>query len=194
MDEDSSSLSCPSRLLNAPATPLQTFFARVFVSFRRRSASFLLESRLACFLIFSSISSSLCIPLPLPAPTHHHHPRKLCQRMMAHIRPGSQTYWSSLGTYKKFRAVPTSASASAAQPNAAVPPSVRHACLRLTRRPQMKRAIVKSRDSVALHTFRTADAKMLTLELPLIGKSCITAATMARGPKRIRYKISLGQK
>jgi hypothetical protein len=167
---------------NAPATPFQTFFAFCFVSFLRSLASRLLDSRLASRSSFSSMPWSPYNPLALPAPTHHHQPRKLCQRITAHIRLGNQTYSSSLGTYKKLSAVLTTARERAAHPNAAVPPSVRQACLRLTRRPQMKREAVNSKESVALQTFLTADATALTLALFCIGKSCMTAATMANGP------------
>jgi outer membrane PBP1 activator LpoA protein len=98
------------------------------------------------------------------------------------MRLGSQEYSSSLGTYKKLSAVLTTARLRAAHPNAAVPPSVRQACLRLTRKPQIKREAVNSKESVALQTFFTAEATRLTLLLPCIGKSCMTAATIANGP------------
>jgi hypothetical protein len=52
----------------------------------------------------------------------------------------------------------------------------------LTSRPHIRRAVVKSRDKVALQTFRTAKATLTTPVEPLIGMSCMMAATIARGP------------
>jgi hypothetical protein len=46
----------------------------------------------------------------------------------------------------------------------------------------MKRAAVNSKESVALQTFLTADATAMTLALSCIGRSCMTAATIANGP------------
>lgn len=46
----------------------------------------------------------------------------------------------------------------------------------------MKRAIVKRRESVALHTLRTTSAIFWTFGVLLIARSCITAATTASGP------------
>ena len=82
----------------------------------------------------------------------------------------------------KLRAVLTIASVRAPAPKAAVPPSVLQAYLRLMRMPQMNSATVKSRERVALQTFRTAEAAILMRAFSLIGTSCMTAATIASGP------------
>lgn len=163
-------------------TPFNTFFALCFASSLLCLFSFLLISRLASRCTFRMTSSSSTKPAPLPAPTHHHQPRKLCQRTTAHIRPGNQTYSSSLGMYRKLRPVLMTARKMAAPPKAAVPPSVLHACFLFMRKPQMKRAAVKSKERVALQTFRTAEETTLTAGFPLKCSSCMIAARIARGP------------
>ena len=75
-------------------------------------------------------------------------------------------------------------------PKAAVPPSVRHACLRFTTKPQIKSEIVKRRESVALQTFRTAFARLLNWSLGWSGASCIPAAMIARGPSRMNMSCA----
>lgn len=74
------------------------------------------------------------------------------------------------------------AKARAAAPKAAVPPSIRHACFLLTSSPQIKRALVKRRDKVALHTFLIDEAMNDIVVSLAIGRSWTTAATTARGP------------
>jgi hypothetical protein len=81
------------------------------------------------------------------------------------------------------------ASTRAEAPKTAVPPSVRHACGRLTMKPQTKSATVKRRDKVALQTFRTAEEILFTAGLPLIGRSCMTVATMASGPNNVKINL-----
>lgn len=119
---------------------------------------------------------------PFAAPTHHHHPKKLCQSMTDQISPGSQTYSSSLGTYKNVSAVLRSARPSATVPNIAVPPSVRHALRRLRTRPQINREVVNSNERVALQTLRTADETDECTPSSRIGMSCMIVATIANGP------------
>ena len=168
---------------NAPVMSFKTFFARIFVASRRSFASRLFSSRFSCRFNRSSISDGPSKLPPLPAPTHHHQPRKLCQRTTAHMRLGSQTYSSSRSMYKKLRAVDMRARERAAVPKTAVPPSVRQAWRRLTKNPQMKRAIVNRRERAALQTLRTAQAIVTAVDgstRPCTGMS--TAASMASGP------------
>jgi hypothetical protein len=47
----------------------------------------------------------------------------------------------------------------------------------------MNSATVKRRDKVALQTFLTAEAAILIVTMSLMGTSCMTAATTARGPE-----------
>lgn len=63
----------------------------------------------------------------------------------------------------KLSVVERIARTMAPAPKAAVPPSVRHAACRLTRKPQMISAEVKSNDRAALHTFRVSSASGMTL-------------------------------
>jgi len=54
----------------------------------------------------------------------------------------------------------------------------------------MNREAVKSNERVALQTFLTAEATALTLVLSCTGRSCMTAARIASGPRVIfRFKI-----
>lgn len=88
--------------------------------------------------------------------------------------------------YRNAIAVDTRARISAPIPNAAVPPSVRHACLRLTKNPQRKSAVVNSNESVALQMLCTADAILCILAFLLMRSNCITADKMASGPRRLK--------
>lgn len=63
----------------------------------------------------------------------------------------------------KLSVVEMQARAIAPAPNAAVPPSVRHAASRLTKKPQMMSAEVNNNDNAALHTFRVSSASGRTL-------------------------------
>jgi len=86
-------------------------------------------------------------------PTHHHHPMKLCHNTTTHTRLGIQPGGSS-AIVTMLRAVLQSARNKAPAPNMAVPPSVRHASLRLMKKPQMQRAIANSKANVLLQTLR----------------------------------------
>ena len=94
-----------------------------------------LAARLAPFRFFSSafaIKSSTS-PIPIPAPTHHHHPSQVCHSIAANKRCCSHSIPSS-ATSTKLQLVLTTARDSDPTPNTAVPPSMRHARRRLTKK------------------------------------------------------------
>ena len=86
-------------------------------------------------------------------PAHHHHPMKLCHNTTTHTRLGIQP-GGSKAIVTMLRAVLQSERNKVPAPNMAVPPSVRHASLRLMKKPQMQRAIVNNRANALLQMLR----------------------------------------
>jgi len=171
---------------SASVTPRKTAFALSLLSTLFACLSLRFRSRFSSLLSISSTPSMPSSCTPIPDPTHHHHPKKLCHMMTAQISPGNQSYCCLLGMYTKVNTVDANAKNIAPAPNAAVPPSVLHAWSRFTKKPQITRERVNSRERVALQTFCTASAQSTTRGSEWIGRSCIMAATTAKGPRRPR--------
>src|SRR6267154_1190428 len=83
-------------------------------------------------------------------------------------------------------AVEARARIMAPTPKAAVPPSVRQACLRFTTKPQMAREILKRMVRVALQTLRTLPMVEMKYRCGLSGANWVNAATTASGPRRTK--------
>lgn len=132
---------------------------RIFSSLAARELLFFaLFLLLASFLFCSFSSISWTSSIPIPDPTHHHHPKKLCHKTTAHNILGNQRILSS-GIETKLMAVLRTASVHAPAPNAAVPPSVRHAEARCRTKPQINREAVNKMLRAALQTPRMASPR-----------------------------------
>lgn len=120
-------------------------------------------------------------PTPIPLPTHHQNPSQLCHSTIAHVRFCNQLIVSSL-TSTKFIAVLMIARITDPAPKTPVPPSSRHARLRLTMKPQMIRERLKMSSRVESNTFRMASPRSIEVRSLAIEVKTKPEAARARGP------------